>query len=73
MSLTTLWKSQKNEFLSKHAQAMVGLAGDGKLRDGNSTSTEFREFLAHVPSEVLGRYANECLGGNGVSQQILTN
>jgi hypothetical protein len=62
VSLTSLWKSQEGELVSKHIQAMVGLAGDGKLRDGSETSKEFREFLTHVPSEMLARYANECLG-----------
>ncbi len=41
---------------------MVGLAGDGKLRDASNASKEFREFLSHVPSEILARYASECLG-----------
>jgi len=62
MSLTSLWKSQEGELASKHVQAMVGLAGDGKLRDGGDASKEFREFLTNVPSEMLARYANECLG-----------
>ena len=63
MSLISLWKSQKGELASKHVQAMVGLAGDGKLRDGSEASKEFREFLTTVPSEMLARYASECLGG----------
>jgi hypothetical protein len=62
MSLASLWKSQKEEFASKHIQAMVGLAGDGKLRDGSKASQEFCEFLKNVPSSLLARYANECLG-----------
>lgn len=62
MSLTSLWKSQKGELNAKHVQAMVGLAGDGKLLDGNKTSEEFREFLTNAPSSALARYANECLG-----------
>src|SRR2546425_12216236 len=62
MSLTSLWKSQKGELASKHVQAMVGLAGDGKLRDGSKASEEFREFLTNVPSSMLARYANQCLG-----------
>src|SRR6266446_1051726 len=61
MSLTSLWKSQKDELSAKHVQAMVGLAGDGKLRDGSKASDEFCEFLTHVPSTLLARYANECL------------
>ena len=68
MSLTSLWKSQKGELAIKHVQAVVSWAGDGKLRDGSSASEEFREFLTNVPSEILGRYANECLGEEKFSE-----
>jgi hypothetical protein len=61
MSLTSLWKSEKGELAVKHIQAVVSWAGDGKLRDGNKTSEEFREFLTNIPSSILARYANECL------------
>jgi hypothetical protein len=47
---------------------MIGLAGDGKLRDGSKASEEFREFLTNVPSIMLGRYANECLGAEKFSE-----
>jgi len=47
---------------------MVGLAGDGKLRDGSKASDEFREFLTNVPSSMLARYANECLGAEKFSE-----
>jgi hypothetical protein len=69
MSLTSVWKLQKGELASKPIQAMIGLAGDdGKLRDGNKASEEFREFLTNVPSEMLSRYANECLGEEKFSE-----
>jgi hypothetical protein len=68
MSLASLWKSQKEELATKHIQAMIGLAGDGKLRDGSKASEEFREFLTNVPSTMLGRYANECLGAEKFSE-----
>ena len=77
MSLTSLWKSQKDELSAKRIQALVGLAGDGKLRDGGKACDEFREFLTHVPSPVLARYANECLGAekftesSGVLQDVI--
>lgn len=62
MSLTSLWKSDKGELAKKNIQAVVKWAGiDGKLLDGNNTSEEFREFLTNIPSEMLARYANECL------------
>jgi hypothetical protein len=47
---------------------MVGLAGDGKPRDGSEASKEFREFLTNVPSFLLSRYANECLGEEKFSE-----
>ena len=68
MSLASLWKSQKGELTAKHIQAMVALAGDGKLRDGGKASEEFREFLTIVPSPLLARYANECLGSEKFSE-----
>ena len=61
MSLSSLWKLQKEELSSKQIQAMVGLAGDGKLRDASKASDEFREFLTQIPSSLLARYATECL------------
>lgn len=68
MSLTSLWKSQKDEFAAKHIQALVAFAGDGKLRDGSQASEELREFLTNVPSSMLSRYANECLGEEKFSE-----
>jgi hypothetical protein len=68
MSLTSLWKSQQAELSEKHIQAMVGLAGDGKLRDSSVASKEFRDFLTYVPSVLLARYANECLGAEKFSE-----
>jgi hypothetical protein len=41
---------------------MVGLAGEGKLRDGNEAAKQFREFLASIPSAILARYVSECRG-----------
>jgi hypothetical protein len=47
---------------------MVGLAGDGKLRDGGKASEEFMEFLTNVPSSMLARYGNECLSSEKFSE-----
>ncbi len=41
---------------------MVGLAGEGRLRDASTASAEFRGFLKIVPISLLMRYAIECLG-----------
>lgn len=62
MALTSFWLSSEKELATKHIQAMVGLAGEGRLRDASSAATEFREFLSVVPLGQLSRYAIECLG-----------
>ena len=62
MALTSFWLSSEKELATKHIQAMVGLAGDGRLRDASPAAVEFREFLSVVPLGQLSRYATECLG-----------
>jgi len=61
MALIDLWRDSRAQISSKHVQQIVAFAGDGKLADGNSSSAEFRAFLAQLPSEMLVRYASECL------------
>lgn len=61
MPLTELWTNAQQELQDKHVQQIMGFAGDGKLRDGSIASQEFRSFLALVPSNLLARYANDCL------------
>ncbi|MCX6979464.1 MAG: hypothetical protein NTV08_01745 [Verrucomicrobia bacterium] len=62
MSLTSLWKTHRDEVCSKSIRAIIGWAGNGKLLDGKAASQEFREFLANIPPNMLSRYAKECLG-----------
>jgi len=61
MPLVELWKKTPEQFHGKTIQQVLGFAGDGRLKDGNSTSVEFREFLAHLPSSELSLFANQCL------------
>lgn len=61
MSLVDIWKRTPEELRGKGIQQVLGLAGDGHLKDGNATSAEFREYLAHIPSDELMRYAIQCL------------
>lgn len=61
MYLVDLWKAQPNELSTKQVHQLIAIAGEGKLRDGNRTSKEFREFLRRVPSDLLTRYSDECL------------
>lgn len=61
MSLFELWKSDKKQFTEKQIQQIIAFAGDGKLKDGNSTSQEFREYLDNISADSLARYASQCL------------
>jgi hypothetical protein len=77
MALIDLWRDSRAQILSKHVQQIVAFAGDGKLADGNPSSTEFRAFLAQLPSVMLVRYASECLvdsfTGSGLVLQDTVN
>lgn len=61
MSLLSYWKSSPEEASGKHIQQLIGIAGDGRLRDDSETARQFREFLANIGSEHLMRYARACL------------
>lgn len=77
MSLIEIWKSSPQQLREKHVQQVMAFAGDGKLRDGNSSSQEFRDFLQLVASSHLARFAEECLGGRfddgGLALQDVVN
>ena len=76
MSLFDLWKAQPTELASKQISQLIAIAGEGKLRDGNDTSKELREFLRSAPSHLLTRYSNECLesfGDSGFALQDIVN
>jgi hypothetical protein len=61
----------------KHVQQIIAFAGTGHLRDGNAASAEFRDFLSHVPSNLLRHYADQCLqdgfSGSGFALQDILN
>jgi hypothetical protein len=61
MPLVEIWEKTPEQLQEKTIQQVLVFAGDGRLKDGNSTSVEFREFLAHIPSEDLSTFANQCL------------
>jgi hypothetical protein len=77
MSLVSLWQSTPDQFINKHVNQVIGFAGDGKLKDGNDTSNEFRSFIDLIPSSDLSRYAFECLeskfDGSGLVLQDIVN
>src|SRR5438445_13684211 len=61
MALTELWKTVQKEICEKHIQQVIGVAVDGKLRDGGSASKEFPEFLVLRPSSSLSPYARQAV------------
>jgi hypothetical protein len=61
MTLATLWEKNRDQIADKKVWQVIKFAGDGKLRDDNVTSQEFREFLTRIPSKKLEQYADECL------------
>ena len=60
-SITNLWLSDKKFFEKKTLTQILSFAGDGKLKDNNNTSTEFREFIAEIPSVFLKYFSDSCL------------
>jgi len=77
MPLLDLWRTDRAQLTEKHVQQVIAFSGDGKLRDGSAASTEFREYLRHIPSDLLSRYADECLHASfpdsGLALQDIVN
>lgn len=77
MALLDLWKTSREELRHKHIQQIISIAGEGKLLDCNSTSSEFRKLLSNVPSSQLRQYAQQCLNNkfesSGFALQDIVN
>lgn len=61
MSLIDIWKNSPEQLQDKHVQQIVTFSGEGRLRDDNVASSEFREYLKCVDFALITRYANDCL------------
>jgi hypothetical protein len=53
MALVDLWSSSRDQLENKQVHQIISIAGTGQLKDDNSTSQEFRDFLALIPSSLL--------------------
>jgi hypothetical protein len=77
MTLIQIWKENPQQILDKRVDQIIGFAGDGKLGDNNSAPSEFRDFLARVPGDLISRYANDCLEStfkdSGLALQDIVN
>ena len=60
-SISEIWAKSKGTFDLKTLSQILAFAGDGKLKDNNVTSLEFRELLDQVPSTLLKQFADNCL------------
>ncbi len=61
MALIDLWKKDRSQLADKHIQQVIAFAGDGKLGDNSAASSELRDFLRIIPSELIAKYADQCL------------
>lgn len=61
MALIDLWNSDRQQIVGKRIDQLIAFAGEGRLRDRNSTSEELRTLLKVVSSEVIGQWLDECL------------
>lgn len=57
MALIDLWNSDRQQIIAKRIDQLIAFAGEGRLRDGNPTSEEFRTLLKVVSSDVIGQCA----------------
>lgn len=77
MALLDLWTKDRAQLAEKQVHQIIAFAGDGKLRDGSLASTEFRDYLRHIPTDQLSRYADECLQASfqdsGLALQDIVN
>ena len=60
-TLAQFWKDRPAFLDLKSFRQIIQLAGDGRLRDGNKTSAEVREWLSAVPLARLRACAEDCL------------
>ena len=77
MVLIDLWRKDKKQLAEKSIQQVIAFAGDGKLGDESSASTELRAYLQIIPSDLLSKYADQCLQesftNSGFALQDLVN
>jgi hypothetical protein len=61
VALVDILVNTPEQLAGKKVDQVIRFAGEGRLLDGNNCSREFRDYLAEAQSNVLARYAEECL------------
>ena len=76
-SILSIYQNNNTALEGKTVSQILAFTGDGKLRDNNKTSNDFREFLNEIPSPLLIQFANNCLSDaftdSGLALQDLIN
>ena len=76
-TIATLYNETPDIFKDKSLPQILSFAGDGKLKDGNTTSSEFRNLLDIVQPNILFEFANYCLSNpfenSGLALQDIVN
>jgi hypothetical protein len=77
MPLLQLWSLSPDAVGQFTIEQVVATAGDGNLKDGSVCSQEFREYLSHASTSMLGTYVGQCLASGfskgGMVLQDLVN
>jgi len=78
MTLIQIWKENPEPDSSQARRPDHWIRGVmEKLGDNNSAPAEFRNFLARVPGDLIGKYANDCLESafkdSGLALQDIVN
>ena len=61
MPILDIWEKTSETVVAMSIQQIVSMAGDGSLKDGSETSAEIRGFLSEIDSQLLKKYAKQCL------------
>jgi hypothetical protein len=60
-SILSIYQNNNLVIEEKTLSQILAFTGDGKLKDNNKTSIDFREFLDEIPSQLITQFANNCL------------
>jgi hypothetical protein len=60
-NILEVWEQNPDLFKTKSLSQILSFTGDGKLRDNNATSEEFRQLLGIVQTDILRTFIDECL------------
>jgi hypothetical protein len=71
MPLLAFLKSEADVVHKMPAAQLLGVCGDGRLRDGSECSLELREYLRSVDSSRLNELVDQCLVGFDQSGSVL--